>query len=70
MTQDEKIARTRQLLSAPPRQLMYLPERVVIGCTETSPGLVDVECYPELRRYCIPIPKKRIQPEPNEIGYT
>jgi hypothetical protein len=43
MTQDEKIARTRQLLSAPPRQ--------------------DIKT-PELE------PPKRIQPEPNEIGYT
>jgi hypothetical protein len=48
-------------------KLMYLPERVVTGTTETFPGVVDVEVYPELERYCIPY---RIQPEPNEIGYA
>jgi hypothetical protein len=41
MTQEEKIERTRQLLSAPPRQDIKTTE-----------------------------PPKRIQPEPNEIGYT
>jgi hypothetical protein len=56
MTQDEKIERTRHLLSAPPREY----EIEYCQCEKC----LDFELN------YMPKKPKRIQPEPNEIGYT
>ncbi len=42
-------------------KVMWLPRRVVNGNTETAPGWVDVETYPELEKYCVAErPKSRL----------
>jgi hypothetical protein len=67
MTQDEKIARTRQLLSAPPRQREEdtCGAHIYTGWHSTEGRPCD--CHGVIQE--VPKPK-RIQPEPNEIGYT
>jgi hypothetical protein len=63
MTQDEKIARTRQLLSAPPREHIMTQQEFDEAMRRTIErmGIIDPDFAAK---------PKRIQPEPNEIGYT
>jgi len=92
LSPQEKLDRTRALLSAPPRvEIMYLPEAVHSGTSTFYPGLVDVSVYPKLKKYCVSsrefseVPdsltevepgvfvvgeRPKVQPRPDEIGYT
>jgi hypothetical protein len=104
MNQDEKIARTRLLLSAPPRQdIVDRTPKTLEEAWELIDDAVEGDCGPEGEQWCsdeltealemfrqlyaphmtakalfpdAPMmwPKsqriQRIQPKPNEIGYT
>jgi len=64
LTQDEKLKRTRALLSAPSRETMQAMYDLCVGgeppdLREVAPGVFAVIEKP-----------KRIQPRPDEIGYT